>query len=183
MYVVGVMTDLEYSLRAVAAATDKATFGVTSAQRAARMKQRLHEIQRAGERSAVAAGARRRGDGRAAAGQSAAIMAAADAVGKAALRVRRTGRRQPTGGASIRCCRSRTSTRTRQDRQDDRMHGCKKTDVITAEAIHCQLRHRKFCLHPVILCILSTVVEAQQSCLNWKLPCRGRSVGMSRSAR
>ena len=46
MYVVGVMTDLEYSLRAVAAATEKATFGVTSAQRAARMKQRLHEIQK-----------------------------------------------------------------------------------------------------------------------------------------
>ncbi len=45
MYVVGVMTDLEYSLRAVAAATDKATFGVTSAQRAARMKKRLHKIQ------------------------------------------------------------------------------------------------------------------------------------------
>ena len=47
MYVVGVMTDLEYSLRAVAAATDKATFGVTSAQRAARMKKRLIEIQKA----------------------------------------------------------------------------------------------------------------------------------------
>jgi hypothetical protein len=46
MYVVGVMTDLEYSLRAVAAATDKATFGVTGAQRAARMKMRLHEIQK-----------------------------------------------------------------------------------------------------------------------------------------
>jgi len=46
LYVVGVLADLEYSLRASAAATEKATFGVTSAQRAARMKQRLHEIQR-----------------------------------------------------------------------------------------------------------------------------------------
>jgi len=46
MFVVGVMTDLEYSLRAVAAATVKATFGITSAQRAARMKRRLHEIQK-----------------------------------------------------------------------------------------------------------------------------------------
>ncbi|MEX0643208.1 MAG: cytochrome c family protein [Pirellulales bacterium] len=46
MYVVGVLADLEYSLRAVALATDKANFGVTSAQRAARMKQRLHDIQR-----------------------------------------------------------------------------------------------------------------------------------------
>ncbi len=46
MYVVGVMTDLEYSLRATAAATEKSTFGVTSAKRAARMKKRLHEIQK-----------------------------------------------------------------------------------------------------------------------------------------
>src|SRR5262245_58688470 len=46
LYVVGVLADLEYSLRAVAKATEKAKFGVTSAQRAARMKQRLHEIQR-----------------------------------------------------------------------------------------------------------------------------------------
>jgi len=45
MFVVGVMTDLEYSLRAVAVATQKSTFGVTSAERAARMKQRLHEVQ------------------------------------------------------------------------------------------------------------------------------------------
>jgi hypothetical protein len=46
MYVVGAMADLEHSLRATAAATEKATFGITSAQRAARMKQRLHEIQK-----------------------------------------------------------------------------------------------------------------------------------------
>jgi hypothetical protein len=45
MYVVGVMTDLEYSLRATAVATEKATFGIASAQRAARMKRRLIEIQ------------------------------------------------------------------------------------------------------------------------------------------
>jgi hypothetical protein len=45
MYVVGVMTDLEYSVRAVAAATQKATFGVASAERAVRMKHRLMEIQ------------------------------------------------------------------------------------------------------------------------------------------
>ncbi|MEX2315729.1 MAG: cytochrome c family protein [Pirellulales bacterium] len=46
LYVVGVLADLEYSLRAAAVATEKANFGVTSAQRAARMKARLHEIQR-----------------------------------------------------------------------------------------------------------------------------------------
>ena len=45
MYVVGVMTDLEFCLRAVAAATEKAPFGVTSAERAVRMKRRLIEIQ------------------------------------------------------------------------------------------------------------------------------------------
>src|SRR5947208_16848127 len=46
MYVIGVLTDLEYSLRATAAATDKSTFGVTSAKRAARMKKKLLEIQK-----------------------------------------------------------------------------------------------------------------------------------------
>jgi hypothetical protein len=45
MYVVGVMTDLEYSLRATAVATQKAAFGVASAERAVRMKRRLVEIQ------------------------------------------------------------------------------------------------------------------------------------------
>jgi hypothetical protein len=45
MFVVGVMTDLEYSLRAAAVATEKSTFGVSSAERAARMKRRLHEMQ------------------------------------------------------------------------------------------------------------------------------------------
>jgi hypothetical protein len=84
MYVVGVLTDLEYSLRAVAAATDKATFGVTSAQRAARMKKRLHEIQNQVNEpllkpalDAVATVELRLGN-------KAAITAAADAVGKAA---------------------------------------------------------------------------------------------------
>jgi hypothetical protein len=85
MYVVGVLTDLEYSLRAVAAATDKATFGVTSAQRAARMKKRLHEVQKAVSEpllqpaiDAVATVELRLGNNEA-------ILAAADAVGKAAM--------------------------------------------------------------------------------------------------
>jgi hypothetical protein len=84
MFVVGVMTDLEYSLRAVAAATEKATFGVTNAQRAARMKRRLHEIQRLindpllqPALDAVATVELRLGN-------KDAIVAAADAVGKAA---------------------------------------------------------------------------------------------------
>jgi hypothetical protein len=84
MYVVGVMTDLEYSLRAVAMATDKATFGVTSAQRAAHMKKRLIEIQAALNEpllqpalDAVATVELRLGN-------QEAITAAADAVGRAA---------------------------------------------------------------------------------------------------
>ena len=44
MYVVGVMADLEASLRATALATTKATFGTASAQRAAGLKRKLQEI-------------------------------------------------------------------------------------------------------------------------------------------
>jgi hypothetical protein len=44
IYVVGVMADLEASLRATAAATTKAPFGIASAQRAARLKKKLYEI-------------------------------------------------------------------------------------------------------------------------------------------
>lgn len=46
MYVVGLMTDLEYSLRAVAGATSAGRFGRTSAARAADRKQKLWEVQR-----------------------------------------------------------------------------------------------------------------------------------------
>jgi hypothetical protein len=44
MYVVGVLADLEASLRATAAATEKATFGVSAAKRAAQRKKDLYEI-------------------------------------------------------------------------------------------------------------------------------------------
>ncbi len=44
IYVVGVLADLEASLRATATATVKARFGIASAQRAARLKQRLYDI-------------------------------------------------------------------------------------------------------------------------------------------
>ncbi len=46
MYVVGVMADLEASMRATAQAMRKATFGITSAQRAANLKRRLYDIQK-----------------------------------------------------------------------------------------------------------------------------------------
>jgi hypothetical protein len=44
MYVVGVMADLEASLRATAAATEKAPFGVTAAKRGAQRKRDLYAI-------------------------------------------------------------------------------------------------------------------------------------------
>jgi hypothetical protein len=44
MFVVGVMADLEASLRATASASEKAVFGITAARRAARQKRRLYEI-------------------------------------------------------------------------------------------------------------------------------------------
>jgi hypothetical protein len=45
MFVAGMIADLEFSLRATAEATEKATFGITSAQRAARAAERLKSVQ------------------------------------------------------------------------------------------------------------------------------------------
>ena len=45
MFVAGMIADLEFSMRATAMATEKATFGVTSAQRAARSIERLKSAQ------------------------------------------------------------------------------------------------------------------------------------------
>jgi hypothetical protein len=84
MYVVGVLTDLEYSLRAVATATQKATFGVTNAQRAARMKRRLHELQKLVNEPLVQPALEAVATVELRLGNRAAIVAAADAVGKAA---------------------------------------------------------------------------------------------------
>jgi hypothetical protein len=84
MYVVGVMTDLEYSLRAVATATEKSTFGQTSAKRAARMKKKLLEIQSKTHDPNIAAALDAVATVELRLGNSAAIVAAADEVGKAA---------------------------------------------------------------------------------------------------
>ena len=46
MYVVGLIADMEFSTRATAAATEKATFGTTVANRAARAAVRLLEVQK-----------------------------------------------------------------------------------------------------------------------------------------
>jgi hypothetical protein len=84
MYIVGAMTDLEYSLRAVAGATEKSTFGVTSAQRAARMKKRLHEVQKLVNDPLIQPALDAVATLELRLGNKAAIAAAADAVGKAA---------------------------------------------------------------------------------------------------
>ena len=54
MFVVGVMADLEASLRATAAATEKATFGFVAAERAALQKKRLYAIAQVVDNAAIA---------------------------------------------------------------------------------------------------------------------------------
>lgn len=84
MYVVGVLADLEASLRATAAASEKAAFGVTAAQRAARQKRRLYQISQLVDNPQIkraldaALGARLKLNNRSV------LVAAADEVGQAA---------------------------------------------------------------------------------------------------
>lgn len=85
MYIVGVMTDLEYSLRATAAATSKATFGVASAERAARMKRRLHEVQKLIHEPLIQPALDAVATLELRLGNSQAIIDAADSIGKTAL--------------------------------------------------------------------------------------------------
>lgn len=84
-FVVGVLTDLEYSLRAVAAATEKAAFGVTNAQRAARMKQRLHQVQQLINEPLLQPAIDAVATVELRLGSQATIVSAADAVAKAAF--------------------------------------------------------------------------------------------------
>jgi hypothetical protein len=46
MYALGTILDLEYSLRGVASATQKATYGITMARRVAGLKKKIEEIQK-----------------------------------------------------------------------------------------------------------------------------------------
>jgi hypothetical protein len=84
MLVVGVMADLEASLRATAAASEKAAFGVAAAERAAAKKRRLYEISKLIDNQHVqramdaALGVRLELNNREA------LMAAAEEIGKAA---------------------------------------------------------------------------------------------------
>lgn len=84
MFVVGVMTDLEYCLRATAMATDKSTFGVTVAKRAARMKKKLLEIQKLINDPLLNSALEAVDTVELRLGNKEGIVAAADAVGKAA---------------------------------------------------------------------------------------------------
>jgi hypothetical protein len=85
MYLVGVLADLEFSLRASAVATERGTFGLTSAKRAAQMKQRLHEIQRLINEPLLVPALEAVATVELRLGNAVAILAAADAVGKAAF--------------------------------------------------------------------------------------------------
>jgi hypothetical protein len=85
LYVVGVLADLEFSLRATAVATEKATFGTTSAQRAAQMKQRLHEVQSLIQDPLLVPAIEAVSTVELRLGNGSEILAAADAVGKAAF--------------------------------------------------------------------------------------------------
>jgi hypothetical protein len=86
MYIVGVMTDLEYSLRAIAAATTKAQYGVTCAERAVRMKKRLQEIQELIHDPLIEPALEAVSTVELRLNNRDAILAAADEVGKAALK-------------------------------------------------------------------------------------------------
>jgi len=55
MFVTGAILDLEYSLRGVASATEKATYGITMAQRAAGLKKKIEAIQKAAPTDELAA--------------------------------------------------------------------------------------------------------------------------------
>jgi Cytochrome c554 and c-prime len=85
MYIVGLMTDLEYSLRATAVATQKAAFGVASAERAVRMKRRLIEIQKLINDPLLEPALDTAATVELRANNGAALVEAADQVGKAAF--------------------------------------------------------------------------------------------------
>jgi hypothetical protein len=85
MFVVGVLADLEASLRATASASEKATFGVAAAQRAARQKRRLYEISQLVENPQVHAAMQAALGVRLKLNNRQALVAAADEVGRAAM--------------------------------------------------------------------------------------------------
>jgi len=84
MFIVGVMADLEASLRATAAASEKAGYGIAAAKRAARQKFRLYEISQLVENPHVAAAMKAALGARLKLNNRETLVEAADAIGKAA---------------------------------------------------------------------------------------------------
>jgi hypothetical protein len=84
MHVVGVMADLEASLRATAAASEKATYGVAAARRAAAKKRRLYEISQLIDNPHVRAATDAALSVRLKLNNREALLAAADAISAAA---------------------------------------------------------------------------------------------------
>jgi hypothetical protein len=86
MHVVGVMADLEYSLRAVGKASQAGLFAKTAAERAARRKQALWDLQRRVDHPLLVPTLAAVSEVELKLGNGEAIRAAADAVGEAAYR-------------------------------------------------------------------------------------------------
>jgi hypothetical protein len=84
MYIVGILADLEASLRATAAASEKANFGTAAAQRAARQKRRLYEISQLVQNPQVAAAMDAALGVRLKLNNREALIAAADEIGRQA---------------------------------------------------------------------------------------------------
>lgn len=85
MHVVGLMADLEYSLRATASAESVGRFAQTSAERAAQRKQALWEVQRLVDHPLIAPALDAVAEVELTLGNGAAISAAADGVSTAAM--------------------------------------------------------------------------------------------------
>lgn len=90
MFVVSVMADLEASLRATAAATEKAAFGVNAAQRAAMQKKRLYAVSKVVDNEHVRAAVDAALGVRLKLNNREALIAAADAVGQSAYKLAAT---------------------------------------------------------------------------------------------
>jgi hypothetical protein len=84
MFIVGVMADLEASLRATASASEKAAFGIAAAKRAARQKRRLYGISQLIENPHINAALQAALGVRVKLNNLDALVAAADEIGKAA---------------------------------------------------------------------------------------------------
>jgi len=85
MFVVGVMADLEASLRATAQATVKAPYGIAAARRAVRLKRKLHAIGEKVDNPHIAQALDAALSAQIKLNNRAALLAAADEVGRAAL--------------------------------------------------------------------------------------------------